>query len=303
MHFFRLIRPINLLIIALTMLGVRTYLYWFSEVRPDSELNFWLLVISTMLIAAAGNIINDYFDTRADRVNRPETVIVGKYIKPRWAILSHWSLNVIAFSVGLYLGWYYQSFLFIIIHIIAMTILWWYSVSLKKKPIIGNLVVSMLTVLVIFLTYRFLILEGYPSDENLTTNDTVFNLPAYFIVWIFMGMAFVHNFAREIVKDAEDVTGDLVIGARTIPMILGNKVTLRLIGTAVVLFPIIYFIGIFSFSSFDWIRSLPITLAAIINFIIFVVTFFTNETTAIVLVKNLLKIAMFFGIIYLFLPQ
>lgn len=303
MYFFRLIRPINLLIIALTMLGVRTYLYWFSEVRPNSELNFWLLVLSTILIAAAGNIINDYFDTRADRVNRPKTVIVGKHIKPRWAILSHWSLNAIAFSVGLYLGWYYQSFLFMVIHVIAMTILWWYSVSLKKKPMIGNLVVSMLTVLVIFLTYRFLILEGYPNDENLTTNDTVFNIPPYVVILIFMGMAFVHNFAREIVKDAEDVTGDLVIGARTIPMILGNRVTLRIIGTVVALFPIIYVIGIFSFSNFDWIRSLPITLAAITNIVVLLVTFFANEKTAIVLVKNLLKIAMFFGIIYLFLPQ
>lgn len=303
MHFLRLIRPINILIIALTMLGVRTYLYWFSEARPDSELNFWLLVVSTMLIAAAGNIINDYFDTKADKVNRPDTVIVGKYINRRWAILSHWSFNFIAFSVGLYLGWYFQSFLFITIHVIAMTVLWWYSVSLKKKPMIGNLVVSLLTLLVIFLTYRFLLLEGYPNHQSLEVNDTVFGISPYWIVWIFMGMAFIHNFAREIIKDAEDITGDMIIGAKTIPMILGKKLTLRIIGLVLLIFPVLYFIGIFLFPSFDWIRSLPITLAAITNFIAFVVAFAGKEDVAIVFVKNLLKISMFFGIIYLFLPQ
>src|SRR5690606_8250872 len=125
---------------------------------------------------------------------------------------------------------------------------------------IGNLVVSFLTVLVIFLTQKFILL----SDHNhLTMNDHVFNVPAIFIIWIFMGMAFIQNFAREIIKDAEDVKGDTVIGARTIPMILGNSLTTKLIGVLLLFFPLIYFTGIlFFFNSFDWIGSLPITLAA-----------------------------------------
>lgn len=184
-----------------------------------------------------------------------------------------------------------------------MTVLWWYSVSLKKKPIIGNLVVSLLTLLVIFLTYRFLLLEGYPNHQSLEVNDTVFGISPYWIVWIFMGMAFIHNFAREIIKDAEDITGDMIIGAKTIPMILGKKLTLRIIGLVLLIFPVLYFIGVFMFPSFDWIRSLPITLAAITNFVAFVVAFTGKQDVAIVLVKNLLKISMFFGIIYLFLPQ
>lgn len=305
MHFLRLIRPVNLLIIVLTMVGVRYYMFQFGGGNDSSELNFWLLVFSTIVIAAGGNIINDYFDMRADRVNRPQSVIIGKYIKRRWAIVLHWSFNIIAFCIALYLGWYYQSFVFLIIHFSSITFLWWYSVSLKKKPVIGNLIVSLLTVLVIYLTQKFVLMDSFVQDGIMSdVNDRVFHIPSVYIVWVFMGMAFIQNFAREIIKDAEDIKGDVVIGARTIPMILGNTATIRLIGGLLLLFPLIYFTGIFFFfEDFNWISSLPITLAAITNLFAFIISILFNEKKAIVNIKQLLKLSMFLGIIYLFLPQ
>lgn len=305
MHFLRLIRPVNLLIIVLTMIGVRQYMLQFGEVNNASLFNFVLLVFSTVVIAAAGNMINDYFDVRADRVNRPESVIVGKYIKRRWAIVLHWNFNVLAFCVGLYLGWYYQSFVFLIIHFSSITCLWWYSVSLKKKPVIGNIAVSFLTVLVIYLTQKFTMMDSLMGKQVMhSSHDRVFDIPAVYIVWIFMGMAFVQNFAREIIKDAEDINGDLMIGARTIPMIIGKAATIRLIGILLILFPLIYFIGIvFFFPKFDWLQSLPITLAALTNVLAFLVALFSKQENAIVFIKRLLKLSMIFGIIYLFLPQ
>ncbi len=305
MHFIRLIRPVNLLIIALTMIGVRQYMFQFSEPYNTSELNFWLLVASTVIIAAAGNIINDYFDVRADRINRPNSVIIGKFIKRRWAIVSHWCFNVIAFCIALYLGWYYQSFVFLIIHFLSITFLWWYSVSLKKKPVIGNLLVAFLTVLVIYLTQKFVLLDSLVDDKMMIyTNDRVFDIPSVYIVWIFMGMAFVQNFSREIIKDAEDVKGDVIIGARTIPMILGSTLTTKLIGMLLLIFPLAYFSWIFfQFEQFDWISSLPITLAALTNMTAFLLAFFAGDRTAIGSIKLLLKLSMFLGIVYLFLPQ
>lgn len=305
MHFIRLIRPVNLLIIALTMVGVRQYMFQFGEPYNTSELNFWLLVGSTVIIAAAGNIINDYFDVRADRINRPKSVIIGKFIKRRWGIVSHWCFNVIAFCIALYLGWYYQSFVFLIIHFLSITFLWWYSVSLKKKPVIGNLVVAFLTVLVIYLTQKFVLLDSLIDDKQMIfTNDRVFDIPSIYIVWIFMGMAFVQNFSREIIKDAEDIRGDQVIGARTIPMILGSKLTTKLIGTLLFIFPLAYFSWIFfEFEQFDWRSSLPITLAALTNMTAFLLAFFAGNRTAIGSIKLLLKLSMFLGIVYLFLPQ
>ncbi len=287
------------------MFGVRMYMVQFVNDYDISEFNFWLLVFSTVIIAAGGNIINDYFDVRADRVNRPSRVIIGKFIKRRWAIVSHWCFNSIAFCIALYLSWYYQSFVFILIHVVSITLLWWYSVSLKKKPFIGNFVVSLLTVLVIYLTQVFINLDGSFENNILKfQNDSVFNIPSLYIVWIFMGMAFLQNFAREIIKDAEDVKGDLVIGAKTLAMILGNTKTIKLIGGLLVLYPIVYFsTAFYLIDSFDWLKSLPITLSACTNFLIFVFAFFTRNRTSIKAIKNLLKISMFFGIIYLFLPQ
>ena len=91
MHFLKLIRPINLAIIVLTMYGVRFYILNSNSFQKidDDWIDFLLLVVSTVLIAAGGNIINDYFDVKADRINKPEKLIITKHIDRRWAILTH----------------------------------------------------------------------------------------------------------------------------------------------------------------------------------------------------------------------
>jgi len=95
MYFFKLIRPINLLIIGLTMYSVRFFYFTLGGMEANifsggEKVDFALLVFSTLLIAAAGNIINDYFDVRADRINKPHKLIITKHIKRRWAIVYHW---------------------------------------------------------------------------------------------------------------------------------------------------------------------------------------------------------------------
>ena len=88
------------------MYSTRLFLYIYEQLfkinlfqKGGEEFDFFLIVFSTVLIAAAGNIINDYFDVRADRINKPEKLIITKYINRKWAILSHWVLNVIAFGI------------------------------------------------------------------------------------------------------------------------------------------------------------------------------------------------------------
>ncbi|MFY7945255.1 MAG: UbiA family prenyltransferase, partial [Crocinitomicaceae bacterium] len=102
-HFFRLIRIINLFIIAFTMVGVAFYLFNNNNYQKiDFDfLDYGLLVFSTVIIAAAGNMINDYFDIKADRINKPEKLIISKYMKKRWAIVLHWGLNVIAVLISI----------------------------------------------------------------------------------------------------------------------------------------------------------------------------------------------------------
>lgn len=303
-HFFRLVRPVNLFIIALTMVGVRLYLCNFVDAQQVINLPFVLLVVSTLLIAAGGNVINDYFDIRADRVNRPQSVIIGKYIKRRWAIIIHWIFNLFGFCVGLYLGWLYDSFFFVIVHVSSITFLWWYSVSLKKKPLIGNVVVSILAVFVILLVYQITQLETLPLKTVSIYYDRYFMIPVPIVLIIFMIMAFTQNISREIIKDVEDVKGDLVIGARTIPMIMGEKRTIRLIGILLIIFPLIYFyVLLTSQHEIDFVKTSPITLAALVNVVLLLIAFFVQPKQSIKLIKNLLKLSMVLGVIYLFIPQ
>ncbi|AEA45867.1 geranylgeranylglycerol-phosphate geranylgeranyltransferase [Fluviicola taffensis] len=238
MQFIRLIRPINLLVIILTMYGIRVFFIpYMSEdlllkkAHPHEALDYFLLVFSTVLIAAGGNIINDYFDVKADRINKPNKVIIGKYIKPRWAIVSHWILNFIAFSIACYLTWAYETFWYVFIHLLSINILWFYSMYFKRKFLIGNILIAALTGLVpILCGIHFLglttpfhsanFLSDFAEDANWISR---LNLKIFFVVALAF-FATSLNLVREIIKDMEDVEGDLQLKAKTIPIVLGvNK--------------------------------------------------------------------------------
>jgi 4-hydroxybenzoate polyprenyltransferase len=239
MHFIRLIRPINLIVIALTMYGMRVYFIPripLNSIKGTSEpFDFFLLVLSTVLIAAGGNIINDYFDVKADKINKPHKVIIGKYIKPRWAIVLHWLMNFVAFAIACYLSWRYKTFWYVFIDLLSINVLWFYSMYFKRKFLIGNLLIAGLTALVPILCGIHFIefiqsqREYLPSSWSMQTPlHTGWALGSYFntfVVLVFAFYAGTLNLIREIIKDIEDVNGDLVLKAKTLPIILGKRKT------------------------------------------------------------------------------
>src|ERR1700761_9848130 len=110
--FFRLIRWPNLLFIFLTQwlfyyrIAVPSYATGGVQYIPAlSQLLFYLLSLSSILIAAAGYIINDYFDLNIDRVNKPDKLVVEKVIKRRSAILWHWFLSGLGVLLSLFVSW------------------------------------------------------------------------------------------------------------------------------------------------------------------------------------------------------
>lgn len=239
MHFLRLIRPINLFVIALTMYGMRVYFIPripMSHSRENSEpFDFFLLVFSTVLIAAAGNIINDYFDVKADKINKPHKVIIGKYVKPRWAIVLHWILNFVAFAIACYLSWRYKTFWYVFIHLLSINALWFYSMYFKRRFLIGNIIIAGLTALVpILCGIHFL--EFIQSQRDYLPGNWTIETPLHtgwafgsyfntFVVLVFAFYAGILNLIREIIKDIEDVDGDLVLRAKTLPIVLGKRKT------------------------------------------------------------------------------
>ena len=143
--FIKLIRLPNLLIIALTQYAIR-----FAIMRPIlnslsddleiklqlSELDFFLLSLSTVMVAAAGYIINDYFDVKVDRVNRPNSIIVGKYIKRRVCMGAHIVISSIAILLGAYLAFKIGNWKLTLIQVMSVGALWYYSTMFKKQKVI-----------------------------------------------------------------------------------------------------------------------------------------------------------------------
>lgn len=219
-HFFRLIRLANLLVIALTMCVIQLFL------RNDhifENTYFVWLIISTVLIAAAGNIINDYFDVKADRINKPKRLIIGKYIKRRWAMVLHWSFNSLGLLIALYVGYQLQNIWVPLIAFLSINLLWFYSAYYKRKPLIGNVIVALLIgILPIYVLLFNSTIENYilPNHSNIIYSR-------YFIdvVVLVSLLAFALNLMREVVKDIQDVRGDVRLGAQTLPIRYGIKKT------------------------------------------------------------------------------
>lgn len=305
----------------LTMYAMRVFFIQFlledtaNFAIPNEQFDFFLLVFSLVLIAAAGNIINDYFDVKADRVNKPDRLIISKYIKRRWAIVIHWGFNFIAFTIACYLSWEHQTFMYVFIHLVYINLLWVYSTSLKRKFFIGNLTIAALTGFIpVFVSLYFLnvfhfgytdkswydvianaisdYLSFNPSEEQLGKLILNFGLG--------MGLfAFLSNLAREIVKDMEDVQGDLLLKARTLPIALGYEKTkwivVSILGATILIF--LYFI----FSP-DWLPRVdkwlifaPITVALFAQLIAGVILL-SSSPKKYKWVNRLLKASMFFGL-------
>lgn len=224
--FLRLIRVQNLLIVVATQFLARIVLVGPRQAWPRllTDPTIWLLSLSTVCIAAAGYIINDYFDIKIDLVNKPERVVIGRYLKRRVAIGTHQLLNVIGCLIGLYLSkWVFLA------DVISVSLLWIYSAQLKRQPFIGNLVVSLLTAL------SLIVLAVYYRQ----------NAEMLLIYALF---SFGISLVREIIKDMQDVRGDARFGCRTIPIIWGLRRTkyllYGLVGSFIMaLFTISYSLG------------------------------------------------------------
>ncbi|GAB3250583.1 geranylgeranylglycerol-phosphate geranylgeranyltransferase [Larkinella harenae] len=201
--FLRLVRVQNLLIIVGTQYFARVTLVgprenW-TSLLLDSKL--FLLSLSTVCIAAAGYIINDYFDIKIDIVNKPERVIIGRYLKRQIAMGAHQALNVL----GVVIGFYLSKWVFVV-NVLSVTLLWFYSAQFKRQPFIGNFIVAFLTALALIVLAVY-----YRQQVDL--------------LLIYALFSFVITLVREIIKDMEDVKGDARFGCRTLPIVWGLRRT------------------------------------------------------------------------------
>ncbi|HPZ88102.1 MAG TPA: geranylgeranylglycerol-phosphate geranylgeranyltransferase [Flavihumibacter sp.] len=230
--FFRLIRWPNLFFIIVTQ--VLFYLCLLLPAMTDgNELNwndpglkldpfyFILLVISSVFIAAAGYIINDYFDLNIDQVNKPDSIVIQKHISRRWAIAWHGILSTVGVVIAFYLSWKFRNPVIGIANFGCVLLLWLYSTSLKKKLLVGNILISLLTAWVILVIY-FAELSISRFDEA-PYRDSIKAIFKFTV--IYSSFAFIISLIRELVKDIEDREGDARYGCKTMPIVWGVPAT------------------------------------------------------------------------------
>jgi len=183
--------------------------------------DFLLMVFAIALVTGAGYIINDYFDTKTDLINKPGKVIIDKYINRRLAMSFHWIFNSVGISISAYLSFKVGMPILIVLPMLVAGMLWFYSTEYKRQLIVGNLVIAILAGLIPF----FVIILEIPL-LNKAYKDILVEYHFNFnniIAWIayYSLFAFITNLYREIIKDVEDMEGDYTIGRNTIPLIMG----------------------------------------------------------------------------------
>jgi 4-hydroxybenzoate polyprenyltransferase len=197
------------------------YVYFptFAVATSLSNVDFFFLVLATITIAAAGYIINDIYDLEADKINKPKKVFLVEKINIKLAFTYYHILNIIGILSGFYIAYIVDRISFVAIFLITALLLKVYNTDLKKLPLIGNIIISLLVSLSILIVGLFDIIPSI-TVENGEGQYYAFEVLKDYAIFAFMFMLI-----REIVKDVEDIEGDKILNMRTLPLILGIKKT------------------------------------------------------------------------------
>ena len=310
--YLRLLRVGNLAFLAILLFVMEKWvatpllqLAQFSEQMPCWALT--LLILSTVLIAAGGYVINDYFDVKIDRINRPEDLVVTRHITRDGAMRLFQILTAVGVAAGLAVAWWAKSWTLAMIYIVIPGLLWFYSASYKRQLLIGNIVVSFVSALV-----PLLVAIANADYLRHLYGDALQYTPitGQLYVWIsgFALFAFLMTLAREMVKDIEDITGDKEMECRTAAIVWGEKptkmiVSILLLITMALIAYLIWAVLPFtcdwkSFSTRYAVFGLIVPLLCAIMLLWAAKTPLEYRRTQLVL-----KFAMFMGVLYSFVIQ
>ncbi len=249
MSFLRLIRWPNLLIIPLVMIAIR-----YAVIAPMLNyaglnlampgIDFGLLILATIFMGAAGYTINDYFDRKIDLINKPDRVVVGQKMSRISAITLHSVLTGLAVLIGAWLAWQVHLWWVALVYIFVSGLFWFYSTTYKRMFLVGNIIVSVLTAMVplqvLLYEYSYLANKGIELFGENALQKNLYVITIWVLAFSFF--AFMTNFIREIVKDFEDIRGDMRYGRHSVPIKMGirNAKWLVQILTIITLAAIIY---------------------------------------------------------------
>lgn len=226
-HWFGIIRPINLLLLAMGMYALDVFVLQpnfstYGILFTLNEVQFFLLVFSVLLICAGGYLINDYHDVKADVINKPDKVFIGENkLSPTKVYQVYMWLTGVGFAIGVYLSIAVDFWRLIALYVLAIALLFFYATTFKRIAFVGNVIVALLSglSLIMVLVYEpHLYQLARPGDYYIAEICNKFILVMAFF-------AFTTTVVREVIKDMEDVQGDRQAGAKTLPVRWGFGVS------------------------------------------------------------------------------
>lgn len=297
-HFLRLVRWPNLLFILLA-----EALFHFCIYKPlypaavlTADYPFYFIVATSICIAAAGYIINDYFDVNIDQVNKPQSVVVGAYISRRWVIFWHLVLSMGGVYISL-IVFPFQQYLHIhFSNLATILILWFYSTNFKRDFLIGNVVIAVLTAWTIGVVYfsKFTLIQLVHPTNMLPTDLKFFKL-----MLLYSSFAFILTLVREALKDMEDMGGDEKFGCKTMPIAWGLQTTKVYVAVwLMVLILVLTIIQLYAIP-FGWFIPIAYCVITIIAPLVYVLFHLKQAFTSADFnrLSNLIKFAMLMGIL------
>jgi 4-hydroxybenzoate polyprenyltransferase len=237
--YMRLLRWKNLLMIAFSLAVVRygILLHFLEEsqaLQQNTHQVFILMSIATLLIAAAGYIINDYYDLKIDLLNKPSQMVLGRVMSTTRGIVLYIFLNFAGLTAGFFASHQTGHYWLFLLFILSASLLWYYSVYLKRTLLWGNITVSLLTALSLLLPliFEFYLLLNEPDEwiKNLRSFRQAARLVGGLALF-----AFLLTLIREILKDAEDMKGDAAENCRTLPIVCGWTTTRNILSVLIII--------------------------------------------------------------------
>lgn len=305
--YLQLLRVGNLTFVAILLYVMEKWvatpllqLEQFGELMPWWILT--LLIVSVVGIAAGGYVINDYFDVKIDRINRPDNLVVTRIISRDAAMNLFYGLTAVGVIAGTVVAWWAHSWTLLFTYVVIPGLLWFYSASYKRMFLVGNLVVAFASAIVPLLVA----IANADYLHHLYQNALAYSpIVGELYVWTggFAAFAFLLTWVREIVKDIEDIEGDREMECRTLPIVWGDKVakmiaTLLLMAIAILIVYMLFAVLPFSH---EW-KSLPtryVVFGLIVPILCSIVLLWAaNNRTEYHRVQTIIKFAMFMGMLF-----
>lgn len=277
--FLSAIRGYNILLIVIAQYLTSAFILSDSEdiYAVFGNARLFTLIVATAIAIAGGYIINDFYDSEKDIINRPHRTKLNQYISQKTRLVTYFILNFTAVILGSYNS--FNVVIFISAYIFG---LWFYSHKLKKQAFIGNVTATFLAFFPLFAIFIFF--KNYEL--------------VIFIEALFLGLIIL---IREIVKDLENIAGDLSLGYKTLPIKYGEANAKKVIYILTVIALKISVVLIFKFSLGKLYYFFGVSAILLLIFLFKLIR--SKKKRDFILLHNVLKLIIVLGVFSITLIQ